>query len=197
MFIQVITGQVEDADALDAAFERWEAEVRPGATGFLGSTSGVTPDGRFVALARFESEEAARANSDRPEQSSWWNEAEKCFSGPVTFHDCTDVDTYRDGGSDQAGFVQVMQGRGDRQRLRELDERFEDRLAELRPDLLGSIRAWHGDQYTEAAYFTSEAEARAAEAQEPPPDVAEGMAEWQEAMGEVTYFDLPRPRLIS
>lgn len=197
MFIQVITGQVEDVDALGAAFDRWQNEVRPGANGFLGSTSGVTADGRFVALARFESAEAARANSDRPEQGSWWNEAEKCFSGPVTFRDCTEVDTYRDGGSDAAGFVQVMQGRGDRQRLRELDDRFEARLAELRPDLLGSIRAWHGDEYTEAAYFTSEAEARAAEAQGPPPDVAEAMAEWQEAMGEVTYFDLTSPRLIS
>jgi hypothetical protein len=28
----------------------------------------VTQDGRFVALARFESEEAARRNSARPEQ---------------------------------------------------------------------------------------------------------------------------------
>jgi len=197
MFIQVITGQVADAAGLEAALERWRTDIRPGAVGFLGSTGGITADGRFVTLARFESPEAAQANSDRPEQGAWWAEAEKCFSGPVTFQDCTEVDTYRGGGADDAGFVQVMQGRADRQQLRALDQRAEALLPELRPDLLGSLRAWSGDQFTEVAYFTSEADARAAEAQEPPPDVAEALGDWQAAMGEVTYHDLTSPRLIS
>ena len=197
MFIQVITGDVADAAGLESAFDRWQSEVRPGATGFLGSTLGVTADGRFVALARFESAEAARANSDRPEQSAWWSEAEKCFAGPVTFHDCTEVDTFRGGGSDEAGFVQVMQGRADRDRLQALDERVEAVLPDLRPDLLGSVRAWDGDQYTEAAYFTSEAEARAGEAKPPPDELADAMREWQDVMGPITYYDLPRPKLIS
>lgn len=197
MFIQVFTGRVADAEALEDAFDRWERELRPSAVGFLGATMGQTPDGRFVALARFESAEAARTNSDRPEQSAWWAEAEKCFDGPVTFHDCPEVDTYRGGGRDDAGFVQVMQGRGDRARLRELDDRFESKLTEMRPDLLGSLRAWDGDVYTEAAYFTSESDARAAEIQEPPPEMAAAMQEWQQAMGDVTWFDLPHPRLTS
>ena len=197
MFIQVITGEVADAAALESALDRWRSEVRPGATGFLGSTSGVTADGRFVALARFESAEAARANSDRPEQGAWWSEAEKCLAGSVTFHDCTDVDTFRGGGSDDAGFVQVMQGRADRQRLRALDERVEAVLPHLRPDLLGSVRAWDGDQYTEAAYFTSEAEARAGEAKPPPAELAEAMREWQDVMGPITYYDLPHPTIVS
>jgi hypothetical protein len=197
MFIQVITGRVTDAEALESLLDRWQSEVRPGATGFLGSTGGVTADGRFVTLARFESEEAARANSGRAEQSAWWAEAEKCFDGPVTFHDCTDVDMFRDGGSDDAGFVQVMQGRADRQRLRALDERVEAVLPEMRPDLMGSVRAWDGDLYTEAAYFTSEAEARKGEAKPPPPELADAMREWQDVMGPVTYYDLPEPRLTS
>jgi hypothetical protein len=197
MFIQVITGHVADQAGLEEAFDRWHREVRPGAIGFLGSTVGVTPDGRFVTLARFESAQAAQANSDRPEQGAWWSEAEKCLSGPVTFQDCTDVDIYRSGGSDQAGFVQVMQGRANRDRLRQLDAQAEAMLPGLRPDLLGSIRAWHGNEYTEAAYFTSEAEARDGEAQEPPPEMGDLMGEWQDAMGEVTYFDLPRPKLMS
>ena len=197
MFIQVITGEVADAAALESALDRWRSEVRPGGTGFLGSTSGVTADGRFVALARFESAEAARANSDRAEQGAWWSEAEKCFAGPVTFHDCTEVDTFRGGGSDEAGFVQVMQGRADRQRLRALDERVEAVLPDLRPDLLGSVRARGGDQYTEAAYFTSEAEARAGEAKPPPAELAEAMREWQDVMGPIAYYDLPRPKIVS
>ena len=32
----------------------------------------MTADGRMVALVRFDSEEAARRNSDRPEQGAWW-----------------------------------------------------------------------------------------------------------------------------
>jgi hypothetical protein len=197
MFIQVITGEVADADGLEAATDRWAADLRPGATGFLGSTEGVTPDGTYVCLARFESVEAAQANSRRPEQGAWWAEAEKCFAGPVTFRDCPEVDLYRAGGSDQAGFVQVMQGHADQARLRAFDEQMNDRLPELRPDLLGSVRAWSGDEYTEAAYFNSEAEARAAEAQEPPPDVVAALSQWQDAMGNVTYYDLPSPRFLS
>jgi hypothetical protein len=197
MFIQVITGEVADRGGLEAAFDRWEREQRPGATGFLGATGGVTPDGRFIELARFESAEAAAANSDRPEQGQWWQEAEKCFAGPVTFHDCTEIDTFGAGGSDEAGFVQVMQGHADRQRLLDLDRRMEGSMAELRPDLIGSIRAWDGDQYTEAAYFVSEAEARVGEAKGPPPDVQEALEEWQQTMGEVTFYDLPSPRFLS
>jgi hypothetical protein len=197
MFVQVIKGQVGDPAGAVAALERWGQEVRPGAVGFLGSTGGVTADGRFVALARFETAEAAQANAERPEQGEWWAATERCFTGPVSFLDCTEVDVFGSGGSDRAGFVQVMAGHGDRNRLRALDATFEDRLTELRPDLLGSVRAWHDDEYTEAAYFTSESDARAAESQDPPPDAAAMLAVWQQAMGPVTYYDLAAPHLVS
>jgi hypothetical protein len=197
MFIQVITGHVADRSGIEEALDRWERELRPEAIGFLGSTAGVTEDDRFVVLARFQSAEAARANSNRPEQGEWWNEAEKCFHSPPTFRDCTEVDTYLGGGSDHAGFVQVMQGRGDRDRLRALDDRVGMRLSEVRPDLLGSVRAWHGDEFTEAAYFVSEAAARAGEAMKLPPDLEAAWQEWQDAAGEITYYDLTSPRLVS
>jgi hypothetical protein len=41
----------------------------------------VTDDGRFVLLARFESEEAARRNNARHEQGQWWTETEKYLDG--------------------------------------------------------------------------------------------------------------------
>src|ERR671922_1046980 len=91
VFVQVIQGQVADAQQARAALDRWAREVAPGATGWLGSTAGVTEDGRFVALARFESEEAARRNSNRPEQDRWWAETSKLFTGEVTFLDSTEV----------------------------------------------------------------------------------------------------------
>ncbi|MFW5899005.1 MAG: hypothetical protein ACOCUN_00905, partial [Jiangellaceae bacterium] len=71
MFVQVIEGRTENADGLHAAMDKWAEDLAPGASGWLGSTAGVTSDGRFVALVRFESEEAARRNSDRPEQGRW------------------------------------------------------------------------------------------------------------------------------
>ena len=165
MFIQVIQGHTEDAAGLRGQLDRWHERLGSGAAGYLGTTGGVAEDGTAVVLARFESEEAARTNSDRAEQGEWWAETAKCFSGEVTFRDCADVDTLFAGGSDDAGFVQVMQGRSrDRERLRALEQAFEPRMSELRPDVIGSVRGWDGDQFTEAIYFTSEADAREGEA---------------------------------
>jgi hypothetical protein len=98
------------------AGQRWQA---PGAAGWLGSTAGVTDDGRFVALAGFESEEAARLNSDRPEQTQCWMETSKLSSGDVSFRDSSDITADVNGDPGTAGFVQVMQGGGvDPERVR-------------------------------------------------------------------------------
>src|SRR2546423_841431 len=107
MFIQVIEGKVGDPELLRRQTEAWRREIKPGAKGYLGSTGGITPDGRGITLARFESEAAARANSERSEQGSWWNETAKAFDGEVTFRDCRDVDELLGGGSNDAGFVQI------------------------------------------------------------------------------------------
>src|SRR5437588_3344030 len=111
MFVQIIEGALKDADLLTRQLDRWEDELRSDAKGFLGSTGGVTPDGRAVLVARFESKEAAEANSGRSEQDAWWNETSKAFDGEPTFHESTDIDTLFGGGSDDAGFVQVIEGR--------------------------------------------------------------------------------------
>jgi hypothetical protein len=121
MFVQVIRGQVSDPEQVHSALDQWAEQLAPGAAGWLGSTAGVTDDGQFVALARFESQEAARRNSDRPEQTQWWMETSKLFTGDVTFDDSSDVTADVSGDPGTAGFVQVMQGRGsDPERAREL-----------------------------------------------------------------------------
>src|SRR5262245_4874251 len=109
MFIQVITGRVTDEDGLRAPDERGQREVPPGADWFLGSTVGITGDGRFVASARFESAEAAQRNSDRPEQDRWWTETQQ-YVTDVDFHDSSEVLLLGGGGSDDAKFVQVLRG---------------------------------------------------------------------------------------
>lgn len=199
MFIQVIQGPVADRDGLRRQLDRWHAELRAGATGFLGATEGVTDDGRFIGVVRFESTEAARANSERPEQGAWFAEMEKTFSGPIAFTDCTDVDVYLGGGSDSAGFVQVLQGGPvERDRLRQLDLEFEGLARQHRPDIIGWVVAWHPDnRFTSVIYFSSEAAAREGEAKEPPAERRHLLDDWREAVGDLTFFDLKEPWLFS
>src|SRR4051812_45849011 len=121
MFIQTIQGTCTRRDELRAVLDRWLAELGPGASGWLGGTYGFTDDDLFLAVVRFESRDAAMANSQRPEQDIWAKEKMMLFDGPVEFHDCDDVTLLLDGGSDEAGFVQVIRGRlDDPERLRAL-----------------------------------------------------------------------------
>jgi len=199
MFVQVIQGKVRDADLLARQSERWVREIKPGVKGYLGSTTGVTPDGRSITLARFESAEAAAANSGNAQQTAWWNETSKAYDGEPTFIDCTDVDTMFGGGSNDAGFVQVIQGRyTDLEKGLELMQRSEEPLRRLRPDVIGGLLCLHDDGgFTQAIYFTSEAEARANEKKQPPPDVQAMLEEDAGITTDFVYFDLTDPWLYS
>jgi hypothetical protein len=191
---------VSDVGAVKAALDRWVAELAAGATGWLGSTAGVTEDGRFIALARFESEAAARRNSDRPEQDKWWSETSPLFTGEVTFRDSTNVVVDVVGEPDNAGFVQVMLGRGsDPARARELMSTDADTWAAFRPDVVGSVMAEHdGGAYTMALYFTSEEAAREGERKEPPPELKAQMEEMDAlSVGVPEFFDLKQPWMAS
>jgi hypothetical protein len=198
MFVQVIEGRTSDRASLRRQLERWLSDLRPGAIGFLGSTAGIADDGHAVIVARFDSPEAARSNADRPEQTGWWSDTEKCFD-EVTFADSTDIDTFLAGGSDEAGFVQVMKGSGaDRDQVRAMDQLFEQHAAEWRPDLLGGHRVWTGPgTYIEVAYFTNEAEARQNEQKEPPAALAEHLEEFERMMAGVEFIDLREPLFTS
>jgi hypothetical protein len=200
VFVQVIQGQVADASKVKAALDRWIRELAPGSIGWLGTTAGVTEDGRFIELARFESEEVARRNSDRPEQDQWWAETAKLFSGEATFKDSSDVTLDVTGEPDDAGFVQVMQGRGsDPDRARELMGQDSSAWAAFRPEIIGSVAVGHeGGAYTMAVYFTSEAAAREGERKELPPELQAQMEELAAlSVGEPEFYDLKEPWLYS
>lgn len=199
MFIQVIQGEVADRSELRDSLDIWMRELAPGAVGWLGTTAGVTEDNYFIALARFESEQAARANSSRPEQHQWWMESAKLFAGDVAFHDCSDCFTFLDGGSDAAGFVQVMQGQvSDAEKMRELSERFSNLARAWRPEIIGGVTALPGDgTYTEAAYFTSERAAREGEVKPAPPELLPILEEEEGLTNNVRYYDLTEPWLYS
>lgn len=197
MFVQVIQGRTNDGAGLRRQLDRWTQEIRAGAKGYLGSTGGVADDGTAFFMARFESEAAARANSDRPEQGQWWEETSKYFDGDVTFRNCTEVDTTLGGGSDEAGFVQVMQGQvTDKARLLELEKEFMPKIESMRPDVIGSVRGWDGDRFTDVIYFTSEADARKGETGVAGEAEAD-MSEFFELVQDLTYIDLKDPWLVT
>jgi hypothetical protein len=198
MFVQVIQGQVADQDGLRRQLDKLRTELEP-APGWLGATGGFTDDGRYIACVRFESAEAAKASSERPEQGAWFAEAQQFFAAPPTFQESTDVDLYLGGGSDSAGVVQILQaGPADRDRIRQLDLEFEAMAREYRPDIIGWLVAWHDDnRFTSVVYFNSEEAARKGEAQEPPEERKHLLEEWREAVGDITFFDLRQPMLRS
>jgi hypothetical protein len=204
-FVQVIKGHIANTDAarqeLRSMMDRWVADLAPGSIGWLGTTAGVADDGTFVALARFESADSARQNSDRPEQHQWWMETAKLFAGDVSFHDCTQVEEFLSGGTDDAGFVQVIEGRVlDVDRMRRLNERFTEltKAGKGRSDVIGGLVALHdGDRFVQSVYFPSEAEARAGEAAEMSPEMAALWEQESELLQDMTYLDLRDPWLYS
>jgi len=196
MFVQVIQGKVKDADLLARQSERWVAEIKPGVKGYLGSTTGVTPDGRAITIARFESAQAAAANSGNAQQTAWWNETAKAYDGEPTFVDCTEIDTLFGGGSDDAGFVQVIQGRAkDQAAMRKEVTSMETALRTERPDILGITMAWHGTagDFTQVVYFRSEAETRQAEKAKENDELRRRYESL--FAGPPTFFDLRTPLL--
>ena len=154
VFVQIIRGKVSDRDAVRPVVDRWMTQLAPSAEGWLGSTGGVTDDNELFVLVRFESEEAARANSDRPEQGQWWAEMEKLLDGEATFQDSDEVKLETPGDPDAAGFVQVMTGQvRDPDRAKELVAN-QPRMQDVRPDVLGSVTVGHDDaKWTMIVYF--------------------------------------------
>jgi hypothetical protein len=196
MFVQFIEGRVQDPAALREQLDAWREEVT-GADGWLGTTAGVTDDGTAFVAARFASAEEARANSDRPEQSAWWAATEALFDGEARFEDHEEVATIRAGGSDDAGFVQVIRGWvNDADAARRM---FEEGLPDdARPDVIGGVAAFRPDgTYTTVIYFTSEERARAGERDDA--ETGDDFAEQMDALHDdpPRFLDLTDPWLWS
>jgi hypothetical protein len=198
MFVQVIKGKLGDEKRLKTAVDRWHRDLAPSADGWLGSTAGVTGDGTAIAIVRFESEQAAQRNSERPEQGEWWAEAVQAFSEDPTFLNSSEVDVYQPGDPGQAGFVQIMEGRGtNTARARQLMAEGADARASHRPDVLGALAAYHGDgEFLMAIYFVTEAAARAGEKKEMPEELMAQMGELNALLTDApTFYDLRDPWL--
>ena len=139
------------------------------------------------------------ANSERYEQGTWWAETEK-YLEDVTFQDSVSITTMRGGGSNAAGFVQIMRGHvTDPSKMAGIQSRtaeFEAAMAGARPDILGDVIVMHADgTYTDAVYFTSEQAARDGETNEIPAELQRLFEELMSAIAVDEYLDLKSPWL--
>jgi hypothetical protein len=190
VFIQVIKAKTSRQDEARALMQEWNDMPDEG-TGLLGGTFGFTDDGTFIGVVRFESREAATANSDRPETDAMAKKMGEVMDGPPEYFDCDDVTVWMDGGSDDAGFVQVIQGRADNpDRLKEVMNEGTDELRQNRPDIIGGTLALTGDgTFINTVAFTDEASAREGEQKE----TTSGGEEFRSLMQDVTFYDLRDP----
>jgi hypothetical protein len=191
MFIQVLRGRAVDREGIMRQLDLWREELSPDAQGWLGSTAGITEDDRFIGSFRFDTQESAQRNSDRPEQTQWWNEFSKYVDTP-RFWDCTLVEEYKGGGSDDAGFVQVIMCRV--LKPEEFRETVASMAASSRDDVIGGVIAWLGNRFTEFVYFTSEEEARKGEKSKNQQVALEKT--WPRTE-DIEYFDLREPWFAS
>jgi hypothetical protein len=200
MFVQIIEGRASNADAMRAAGEAWDRDVRPGSEGFLGTTGGVTDDGTAILVARFVDSAAAAANQARPEQQAWFEAHGTAMfdGGEPSYTNSDDVEELFGGGSDEAGFVQIMQGTcSDRDGAKAFQASTADRLRDARPDLLGGLTIWHDDgrHFTDVNWFSSEDEARAGEARMGE-TMADDFAEFNRLFEVDRFIDLRPPNLV-
>ncbi len=201
MFIQILQGKCTRQDELRERMDMWRRDMGDKADGWLGGTYGFTDDDTFIGVIRFESKEKAMANSDRPEQGEWWSSTEQLFDGPVEFHNCENVKIWMEGGSDDAGFVQIIRGKvDDPSRLSADLDALTNMLHESRPEIIGATLAFEDDgTFTETVAFTDEESAREGERKEMPfsDEVRQAYQEWDKLTHEVKYMDLHHPWFAS
>ena len=178
MFIQVIQSKSSRRQEVKDLLAEW-ADTMGDAPGWLGGTYGFTDDDDFLAVVRFESKELAMANSDDSRTSAFAERMAALMDSPPEFQDCDDVTVFLEGGSDDAGFVQVIRGRSDNPaRLASLLDSDPEGLKEMRPEIIGGTMAFSDDgRFTQTVAFTDEASARAGEQLEPPAELREALEE--------------------
>lgn len=188
MFIQVIQGKTSRGEELRQLGESMQASGQRPGEGWLGGTFGLTDDGDFFGVVRFESREAAMANSARPETHEFSQKMAALMDGEVTFFDSDEVQTFLDGGSDDAKFVQIIRGKADPGLWQKLGDASE--LRELRPDVIGgTVAIKHDGSFVETIAFTDEASAREGESRD-----VQASPEMEEALSTLlqgaTFYDL-------
>lgn len=191
MFIQMVQGACTHQDDMRMLVDDWCGEMAD-QPGWLGGTYGFTDDNSFVGVVRWDTRAACQAYCDRMDAAWWWAGACEVMDGMPEVHQSDDVTMMLEGGSDDAGFVQIMHGKvGDADLLRKMstDQEMTAMLHQARPDIIGSTLLIEDDgTFVETISFTDEESARIGEKQEMPP-----AADMEHAIREVHYMDLHHP----
>jgi hypothetical protein len=195
VFIQVIHGKTSHGDELRSLAQAWRDEGGVEAVGYLGGTYGVTDGGDFLGVIRFTSRDEAMANSARPETGAFAEKMAALMDGPVEYHDCDDVTTLLDGGSDEAGFVQVIAGHVDDPEPMKSMAADTGELRAMRPEIIGGSLALEPDgTFFQTIYFTDEDSARKGEQLEPPEEIR---GQLESMMAGAVFYDLTKPWFTS
>jgi hypothetical protein len=196
MFIQVIQGKTSRPDELKAFGETVRSERDEPPVGWLGSTFGITDNNDFFGVVRFESREAAMANSARPETGEFAAKLGALMDGELTFFDSDQVESFLDGGSDDAGFVQIIRGKADPGLWQKMGDM--SQLREMRPEIIGGTVAIKDDgTFVETVAFRDEGSARKGESDmtaAPPPEIAEAL---EAIMDGAEFYDVREPMFSS
>jgi hypothetical protein len=199
MFSQVVEGRTSDPAGVRRAMDGWVEALPDGSVGWLGATAGVTSDGRFIAVVRFASDEAARLLSGPPQQQRWWAELRAALDGDPVVRRGTRTEVFSPGDPNRAGFVQVVQGQ-----VTDLDEArrqlhaLQDLLQVHLPCLLGTITVEHVDRrFTRVLHFSTEDEARAGESNMAPAVRDRDQEAVQVLDGVPDFLDLREPWLYA
>jgi len=197
MFIQMVQGECSRRIEMRRLVDNW-CTVIADEEGWLGGTYGFTDDNRFVGIVRFTDSQACIEAAQRPFAASFWAQALELLDSDVEIHQSDDVTLMFDGGSEDAGFVQVLTGQlKDAAQMRYLvaDQDMTAMLHATRPEILGATLAISQDgTFTETIAFTDEALARRGEAIRMPEQVQRTL---EEAVADVEYLDLRNPWFAS
>ena len=196
MYIQTVQATCHQQDRMRRIVDDWSTEMAD-RDGWLGGTYGFTDDGRFVGVVRYESAAAREQLMQEPASRAGWEAALACCEGDLESHQSEDVMMMLDGGSDDAGFVQVMRGHiGDAKRVEHLaSDEMTSMLHQARPEIIGATMVIEPDgTFVETIAFTDEASARRGERQAMPDTVREDL---QRAFADIEYADLHQPWFAS
>jgi hypothetical protein len=197
MFIQIVQGTCTSRREMRELTDAWCGDVAD-QEGWLGGTYGFTDDDRFVGVVRFTDGLACVRAANRPGASWYWARALELFDNSCEIHASDDITMMFTGGTDDASFVQVLQGRlRNAEKLRRLltDQQMTTMLHEARPEILGATLAIEADgTFTETVSFTDEFLARRGESIAMPEQVTAAL---HDAIIELEYLDLREPWFAS
>ena len=156
-FVQIVTGYPIDGEAVMEEWRVWLDQVGTKLPGWLGVTSGISVDGKFIALLRFARVNDGIFSAAGRELEQWSTTFSEYFHQRPEVLASSQVDARMTGRSEDVTCVQFIRARTKEiAEVREINAKLAPIVSENCPEIIGHITAWHsGGEFTEAVYFVS------------------------------------------